>query len=103
VDSNGIELIFFRGCPHLDKARANLAEACSEEGLPPAWAEWDLDDPQTPEERQRFPSPTVLVDGIDVEPTSGVSGRSCRASGPATVEALRRAIRVNNKPNRGSV
>jgi hypothetical protein len=61
-----IELIFDRGCPHVDAARAQLREALTLAGHGPTWTEWDRTSPSSPPHAQRYGSPSVLVGGRDV-------------------------------------
>jgi hypothetical protein len=64
-----IELLWFDGCPNHEQAGSLLAEVVAE--LVPGTPIVDIDasDPATAE-ALRFPgSPTIRVDGIDVDPT----------------------------------
>lgn len=88
-----IELVFFEGCPNADAARENLSRALTDAGWPDEWKEWDLEDEATPADRRGYGSPTVLVDGQDVlDGPSAAGGRSCRAEGAPTVEAVRKRL-----------
>ena len=63
-----IELLWFEGCPNHEVARALLRELLDERGL-----ELPIEDLEVPDEatgdRVRFPgSPTIRIDGRDVEP-----------------------------------
>ncbi|MBW3535966.1 MAG: alkylmercury lyase [Gemmatimonadetes bacterium] len=75
-----IELVHHEGCGHVDRARESLAAALRRRGLPPRWTEWRTGDPYAPERVRRLPSPTVLVDGVDVQGASGTAGEAdaCR-------------------------
>jgi hypothetical protein len=88
-----VELLFFPGCPHVALARAALQEALGEQGT---WHEIDVTAADAPESVRRFGSPTVLVDGSDVEPGPALSGRACRVyadgTGAPSVAVLRRAL-----------
>lgn len=100
---NYAELLYFAGCPNVGAARELLARVAADEGL-------DLDlrltEVATPEDavRLRFlGSPSIRVDGHDVEP--GADGRdafvfACRVyrtpeglSGTPTYEWVRSALR----------
>lgn len=74
-----IEFLFWDGCPSHPEARALLAEVLAEQGLD---AEVEEHEVTTIEEAQRlaFPgSPTIRVDGRDVQPLSDEPiGLSCR-------------------------
>src|SRR6185312_2046001 len=72
-----IQLLYFRGCPHVEAARQALAQALRAVEDPPPVAEIDVTDPSTPVELRAWGSPTILIDGVDV--TGGeASGSSCR-------------------------
>jgi len=69
----------------VDRARAVLARALQEADVPAVWSEWDTDDPECPENRKAYGSPTILVNGKDVapgphqwSPRDGPSGPRCR-------------------------
>jgi hypothetical protein len=89
-----IELVFFDGCPHTEQARARLREAFSQVGLPAAWAECDALGEGTPDRYRHLPSPTVLVDGVDVTGGSAGGGASCAMSGGPTTVQIINALRA---------
>jgi len=76
-----VELRSVPGCPNLGRVRAALSTAMA-----------DLDPPPTVIERVGdYPSPSVLIDGVDVMgPSDGPA--ACRLDLP-TVETLRDALR----------
>jgi len=63
-----IELVFDPGCPNVAGARAALAAACREAGVPAVWTEWNSEDPACPGHARNLGSPSVLVNGEDVAP-----------------------------------
>lgn len=80
-----IELLHFTGCPNVDRARSALARAMETLGGSFEVEERDGD----------FPSPTILVDGVDVMGAPLVTGRACRLDVPTedrVLAALRRAL-----------
>ena len=88
-----VELIYFRGCPHVAAARAHLRRALEEVGGQHEWTEIDQDVDGTPDRVRGFPSPTILVDGRNIDgPVSGVEGRSCRVGGAPSVRVIARAL-----------
>ncbi len=88
-----IELIYFDGCPNVDKARASLQAAVGVERGAGAWSEWNLSDEATPERFRRFGSPTVLVDGEDVTGSDGGNAAmACRADGAPSAAVIREAL-----------
>jgi hypothetical protein len=88
-----LELVYFRGCPSVEAARAAIRGALGSLGLPLAWREWDLDDPHLPARLQAFPSPTVLVRGRDVLGDGPIAAaRACRAGNVPTLEIIAAAL-----------
>lgn len=76
---NSVELIYDRDCPNVANTRAHLLCAFAEVGLTARWTEWDRGDPDSPPYAAGYGSPTILVNGMDLngaEPASGIS--SCR-------------------------
>jgi hypothetical protein len=100
-----VELIFDRGCPHVDAARAQLREALTLAGRNPSWTEWDRPSPSVPPYVARYASPTVLVGGRDVvsdDPLHGGAGcriyydtDGTRVAAP-TAQAILAALRAAN-------
>jgi hypothetical protein len=95
-----VELLYDKDCPNVDAARANLGRALAMIGLPARWTEWETSSPSTPARLHGYGSPTVLVDGQDVEGT-GPPGHaaSCRIynvagrrSGVPAAELIARAL-----------
>lgn len=62
-----IEIIYDSDCPNAERARAVLREALGSLGLPANWTEWNRADAAAPAYVRRYGSPTILVDGRDVE------------------------------------
>jgi hypothetical protein len=75
-----VELLFWAGCPSHPKALAELREALAAIGLPPdsVIVREISSDAQAASERF-VGSPTIRVDGIDVQPPVGEpTGLTCR-------------------------
>lgn len=85
-----IEFLWFDDCPNHDRARALLLELMAERGIETEIEDVDVSDLATGE-RVQFPgSPTIRVDGVDVEPgylDSGDYTPRCRLY--ATADGLR--------------
>jgi hypothetical protein len=63
-----VQFLWFQGCPSHESARALLAEALADAGLPWNFEDLDATDPNVAA-GLRFPgSPTIRIDGIDIEP-----------------------------------
>lgn len=92
-----IELVFFEGCPHVESTRNALRDSLEALGKPTSWIEWDLNSSDTPIELRPFPSPTVLINGTDVDGASaGSAALSCRASGAPSSARIIAALKAAN-------
>ena len=87
-----IDLVYFEGCPNVEAARENLGQALRSLELAGAWTEWVQGGAETPEWAASLPSPTVLVDRLDVIGSSRTTGPACAAEGAPSVEAIERAL-----------
>lgn len=83
-----IDLLFFEGCPHATTARERLREALARVGAPVRWGEWDTELAATPAHLRGYSSPTVLVNGVDVERKSPTHGAGCAVGGGPSIETL---------------
>ena len=70
-----VELIYDADCPQIGEARAALLGAFAQRGLSAVWSEWNRGDPEAPEYVRSHGSPTILVNGQDID--------CARASTPA--------------------
>lgn len=68
VKGNGprVELLWFGSCPNHKAMRAALAQAASRLGEGAAWRDVDLESLPLSDRRRGYPSPTILVDGVDL-------------------------------------
>jgi hypothetical protein len=81
-----VELRSVPDCPNLEPVRAAVYACLAELGLPP----------DVIEAVGEFPSPSVLVDGVDVMQAGGAGSAACRLDLPTTDDiraALRKAMR----------
>jgi hypothetical protein len=76
-----VDVIYFRGCPHVEAARAHLERAFAMVGLPASWEEHDLGSPEVPTDLRRYGSPTILIDGRDVVSEEQSDAVCCRVYG----------------------
>lgn len=74
---SSVKLLFFPGCPHVDGARSALREAFRQLKRQPQWEEIDIT-ASDGGSLAGFGSPTILVNGRDVEPTHRQEGVHCR-------------------------
>ncbi len=84
-----IDLVYFEGCPHAAAARERLREALTSLGSSALWNEWDTGEAGTPERVRGFSSPTVLVNGLDVEGKAPTTGAGCAVGGGPSFDVLR--------------
>ena len=73
-----IKLIYDRDCPNVEAARKVLEKALSLAHLPAEWQEWERSHPQSPEYVRGHGSPTILINGQDVDSAPSCSGSACR-------------------------
>jgi hypothetical protein len=74
-----IELLWWRGCPSWERALAELREEMGALGLDPGSVEVREVATEDAAEHEEFVgSPTIRIDGRDVQPTSTPAGLTCR-------------------------
>lgn len=73
-----VELVYSSDCPNVPHAREQLRLALAQTGLPQSWQEYSVDAPDAPEYVRSCGSPTILVDGVDVDSTPSANGTCCR-------------------------
>lgn len=72
-----VELIYFKGCPNVNETREQMLRAFAEAGLQPHWEEWDSSSPDSPAYAKNYGSPTILVNGCDMENSHQGEGADC--------------------------
>jgi hypothetical protein len=98
-----IEILYFSGCPNHGPATACVRQVLTEEDTPAEMVEVEVKDMATARRIGFLGSPTVLVDGQDVEPAARAErtfGLSCRTyidsgrrAGVPPSEWIRAAVR----------
>ncbi len=97
-----VELIYDTDCRNIPAARSALLQAFARVRLVARWSEWDRALPSTPAYAQRYGSPTILVDGIDVAADGAAADASAcrvypdelgRSAGAPPVAAIAAALR----------
>lgn len=74
-----VELIYDLDCPNVDDARAQLTKAFAAVKIAPQWQEWDRNDPQSPKYVLKYGSPTILINGKDIDnDPQGQEANCCR-------------------------
>lgn len=69
-----VEILYFDGCPNHEPARALVERVAAELGARPAIALVRVPDAETATRLRFLGSPTIRVNGVDIEP--GADGRS---------------------------
>ena len=95
-----VQLLTFAGCPNAEAARETLRSALAAPEIAAPVEEVDTNAPETPESLRRWGSPTILIDGADVEGLETPTGASCRLyrdeagrlRGTPSVDRLRLAL-----------
>lgn len=83
-----VELVYFAGCPNVDRVRG-LVRRCAERcAIAPEIVEVDTSVSGTPERYRRLGSPTVLVDGVEVLVGTPADADSCRLQLPTEAELM---------------
>jgi phosphopantothenate synthetase len=97
-----IEVLYFKGCPNYVPAIARLRTVLSQEGLPADVLEIEVKDESDAKALNFFGSPTIRVDGSDIEPVSRnmrETGFACRCypGGLPPEEMIRVALKEARK------
>jgi hypothetical protein len=93
-----IQLLYFPGCPNIDAARTALQREMRALGLFVSIEEIDVTVQSTPVELRHWGSPTILIEGQDIEgAVPGEDAASCRfyageAPGVPSGTAIRLAL-----------
>ena len=66
-----VQILFFQGCPHHEQAHELVEQVARELGMQPEIALVEVPDGETAAELRFLGSPTIRVDGRDVEPGAG--------------------------------
>ncbi|HVA67092.1 MAG TPA: MerC family mercury resistance protein [Elusimicrobiota bacterium] len=85
-----IQLLYFEGCPNVEKARQNLKIALSRAGLAATWEEIDIRAENAPNKWRGFSSPTVLINGRDIATGAAEAEGSgaCRFGGAPGIDLI---------------
>lgn len=89
-NESAVQLLYFDGCPNVEAARRNLKAAMARASVKDTWTDVDLQSRSAPPDLKGFPSPTVLIDGVDVTTAArnAEGNGACRAGGAPSVEAI---------------
>lgn len=96
-----IILLGFAGCPNLAPTRAALVEALQAAGLPgDGYSEYDTETDvclnPCPDALRSWPSPTILINGFDIEGALPSASNACRVydseTGAPTIAIIAAAL-----------
>src|ERR1041385_3416671 len=93
-----IDVLYFNGCPNHELAAERLRAVLRQEGVPVLVSEIEVNDELTAKALAFPGSPTIRIDGLDIEPamrgaaSSGVACR-CYPGGLPSEEMIRAALR----------
>lgn len=93
-----VEIFYFEGCPNHKPASERVREVIHEEGISADVDEIEVPNQEAAKEVGFLGSPTIRVDGVDIEPASRNSkdiGFACRCypGGLPEAEMIRAALR----------
>ncbi len=93
-----IQLLSFPGCPNVKETRQAIIGALENLSLEAAVIEdVNVHDDRTPENLRNYPSPTILIDGKDIEGFDPTDAAACRiydgAGGVPRVEKIEAFIK----------
>lgn len=83
-----IELLYVKGCPHLDVVRAALHDALAGADL----VEIDVEAAGAPPWARGWASPTILVDGVELTGAERADGAACRIDCALSADRIRAGI-----------
>ena len=93
-----VEVFYFEGCPNHKPASERVLGIIREEGFSANISEIEVPDEAAAKEIGFLGSPTILVNGVDIEPasrtaTGGSFACRCYPGGLPPVEMIRAALR----------
>ncbi len=65
-----VDVLYFEGCPHHAQARDLVEDVLAECGIPPTIRDVDVNDAADAQKLKFLGSPSIRVDGVDVDPSS---------------------------------
>ena len=96
-----IDVLYFEGCPNHAPTVERVKQIAAEMGLTVPVREVPITTPEEVEEQRFLGSPTVLVNGVDIDPHASQQGRyglSCRVypdvSGLPSDDMIRAALQA---------
>lgn len=108
-----IEVLYFKGCPNHEPAVSQIQSALTAEGIEAFVEEVEVLDAATAQEKGFLGSPSIRVDGLDIEPAARnqqAFGFGCRSysdsegrrSGLPTLALIRQALIEASTPGAGA-
>jgi len=103
-----VEFIYEKNCPNVELTRSKLLQAFSKLNIKPHWQEWEINDNDAPAYVRRYGSPTILINGKDVDESSNLNNPlQCRLyaqsdnsiSGVPPIGSIMNAIKATTDSN----
>jgi hypothetical protein len=93
-----VEILYFEGCPNHNPASDRVLEVIRDEGISAKVSEIEVPDEATAKALGFLGSPTIRINGVDIEPASRNSKESgfacrCYAGGLPPTEMILAALR----------
>ena len=105
-----VQVLAFEGCPNVEEALLNVRRAAEQEGVEASISQIEVDTPELAASSKFLGSPTVRVNGVDIEPGANLRteyGLMCRtyrngsqSSGAPPIAMIREAIRRDRSESR---
>jgi len=100
-----VDILYFAGCPHHAPTVARVKQIAAEMGLTVAMSAVQITTPEEAQQRRFLGSPTVLVNGVDIDPDAqqrASYGLSCRVypgvAGAPPDAMIRAALQASRPP-----
>lgn len=98
-----IEILYFEGCPNHKPASERVLRVIREEGISANVTEIEVPDEAAAKQFAFLGSPTIRIDGMDIEPASrnargGSLACRCYPGGLPSIEMIRAAIQEARRP-----
>ena len=107
-----VEFVYEKDCPNIKPTRQVLLQAFSKMNVKPHWQEWEVNDSSSPDYVRQYGSPTILVDGIDIDESKDLNNaKQCRLytqtdnvfSGVPPLEKIISAIQKTTTEDKGVI
>lgn len=91
-----VEVLTFEGCPHAEPALELVKRVLADSGAGATVRRVDVPDAEAAAAERFLGSPTIRVNGRDIEPGVASATRTCSPAGSTAPRAVSRASRTNS-------